>query len=340
MFGRGRSTSADGDPSPTRAHTTALSAALLSGSSSRDARRQSVRPRLGRRKSVQSLGIMHLSRSVHIKSSTALDTTKLSYDPRSWYSTVRNLWALPRGTFFLLPWTLITLLSVAVAVAPHTPLHGMAVRADMVDDLVVPSEVIVVLGSTMSLLLAFRLNISYERWWDGRELWGNVIQGSRSLLTQLIATTNGNLHASGCTTAPKWRHDLHRQVAGWCIAFAISMKHALQRVPMPKIEELDAPLIPEMTPRTAGEPLAEASELCRTTDQDLEGLLQLLSARQLKPLIESPHPPLYAHVARSNSAVSRRCIMPWTAGTGTGASATRSRLTRSRPSGATSRRTR
>ena len=222
MFGRARSTSAD-TPSPPRAQraqTTALSAALLGGavstsSSSRghDGRRASVRPRLGRRKSVQSLGIMHLSRSVHIKSSAALDTTKLSYDARSWYQTTQNLWALPRGSFFLIPWSLITLLSIVVAVAPHTPLHGLVMHSDIGDDLVIPSEVVVVLGSTMSLLLAFRLNVSYERWWDGRELWGDVIQGSRSLLTQLVATTNGNLHAGGYATAPKWRHDLHRQAA-------------------------------------------------------------------------------------------------------------------------------
>ena len=28
------------------------------------------------------------------------------------------------------------------------------------------------LGAAMSLLLAFRLNVSYQRWWEARELRG------------------------------------------------------------------------------------------------------------------------------------------------------------------------
>ena len=63
------------------------------------------------------------------------------------------------------------------------------------------------------------IDISYSRWWEARELWGVIIAGSRSLVTQLVATTNGNLQAGGQgAVVPQWRHHLHRQVAGWCIA--------------------------------------------------------------------------------------------------------------------------
>ena len=43
----------------------------------------------------------------------------------------------------------VRLLSIVVAVAPHTPLHGLVMHSDIGDDLVIPSEVVVVLGSTM-----------------------------------------------------------------------------------------------------------------------------------------------------------------------------------------------
>ena len=39
----------------------------------------------------------------------------------------------------------------------------------------VAEEVPVALGAVMGLLLAFRLNASYGRWWEGRLLWGNII---------------------------------------------------------------------------------------------------------------------------------------------------------------------
>ena len=40
----------------------------------------------------------------------------------------------------------------------------------------VPGEVPLSVGTTMGLLLAFRLQTSYKRWWQARELWGQIIQ--------------------------------------------------------------------------------------------------------------------------------------------------------------------
>jgi putative membrane protein len=33
----------------------------------------------------------------------------------------------------------------------------------------------------ISILIAFRLNISYSRWWEGRTYWGNLVNNSRNL---------------------------------------------------------------------------------------------------------------------------------------------------------------
>lgn len=41
------------------------------------------------------------------------------------------------------------------------------------------------LGVVLSLLLAYRTNTAYERWWEGRKLWGSMINNSRSLSLKL-----------------------------------------------------------------------------------------------------------------------------------------------------------
>lgn len=43
------------------------------------------------------------------------------------------------------------------------------------------------IGFILSLLLVFRTNTAYERWWEGRKLWGNLINSSRNFASKLNA---------------------------------------------------------------------------------------------------------------------------------------------------------
>jgi ion channel-forming bestrophin family protein len=43
------------------------------------------------------------------------------------------------------------------------------------------------LGFVISMLLVFRTNTAYDRWWEGRRLWGSLINVSRNLSTKLAA---------------------------------------------------------------------------------------------------------------------------------------------------------
>lgn len=43
------------------------------------------------------------------------------------------------------------------------------------------------LGLVISLLLVFRTNTAYERWWEGRKLWGSLVNSSRNLAIKLNA---------------------------------------------------------------------------------------------------------------------------------------------------------
>jgi len=43
------------------------------------------------------------------------------------------------------------------------------------------------LGFALSMLLVFRTNTAYERWWEGRKLWGSLVNSSRNLALKISA---------------------------------------------------------------------------------------------------------------------------------------------------------
>lgn len=43
------------------------------------------------------------------------------------------------------------------------------------------------LGFVISMLLVFRTNTAYERWWEGRKLWGSLVNSSRNMAIKLDA---------------------------------------------------------------------------------------------------------------------------------------------------------
>ena len=42
------------------------------------------------------------------------------------------------------------------------------------------------IGLTLSIFLGFRNNACYDRWWEGRRLWGHLLAHSRDLARQTI----------------------------------------------------------------------------------------------------------------------------------------------------------
>ncbi len=49
-----------------------------------------------------------------------------------------------------------------------------------------PLNIPALLGTAVSLLLAFRTSQSYERWWEARTVWGAIVNDSRSLVRLVI----------------------------------------------------------------------------------------------------------------------------------------------------------
>lgn len=49
----------------------------------------------------------------------------------------------------------------------------------------IPLQLPTILGSLISLLLAFKTSQSYDRWWEARKIWGTIVNDSRTLVLQL-----------------------------------------------------------------------------------------------------------------------------------------------------------
>jgi putative membrane protein len=55
------------------------------------------------------------------------------------------------------------------------------------------TRVYALIGFALSLLLVFRTNTGYDRWWEGRKKWGELVNNSRNIAIK-ISTTTKNQH--------------------------------------------------------------------------------------------------------------------------------------------------
>jgi putative membrane protein len=86
----------------------------------------------------------------------------------------------------------------------------------------IPIAVPAILATIISLLLAFRSNQAYDRWWEARGLWGAIVNDSRSLTRELTTFLDGDSAACEEIEGFKKRF-VHRQIA-WCYSLSQSLR--------------------------------------------------------------------------------------------------------------------
>ena len=63
---------------------------------------------------------------------------------------------------------------------------GLLDMLPLLQKVTLPLSIPALVGTAVSLLLAFRTAQSYERWWEARAIWGAIVNDSRTLLRQVI----------------------------------------------------------------------------------------------------------------------------------------------------------
>lgn len=94
-----------------------------------------------------------------------------------------------------------------------------------------PSLPLTLFGSAVALFLGFRVNSVYQRWWEGRVLWGALINASRSLA-----------RAAAAFLAADELRDLRRTIVLRQIAYAHALRCQLRRHdPAPEVRRFLSP---------------------------------------------------------------------------------------------------
>lgn len=120
------------------------------------------------------------------------------------------------ATARVLPRTLVFGLIAATVSAVHRVVPGVAIRAEVVE---MP-------GIVLGFLLVFRTAGGYDRWWEARSLWGQIVNGSRNIAVAAMAYGPEDR---------AWRRDLKR----WLSAFAHVTRRTLREErTMPEVEAL------------------------------------------------------------------------------------------------------
>lgn len=98
----------------------------------------------------------------------------IQYNPKNWF---RHIFMFHRAD------TLRKLLPEIMIVAAYTALlaYGLPLISDNLQEFKSALAVHSLIGFIMGLLLVFRTNTAYERWWEGRKAWGALVNHSRNL---------------------------------------------------------------------------------------------------------------------------------------------------------------
>jgi ion channel-forming bestrophin family protein len=106
----------------------------------------------------------------------------ISYNPKDWARFIFNLHR--EDTFRKLFWLMLFISAYSYGVAW---LETEYFRLSANDALKNVSILHTLLGFAISMLLVFRTNTAYDRWWEGRRQWGNLVNNSRNLAIKLNA---------------------------------------------------------------------------------------------------------------------------------------------------------
>ena len=213
------------------------------------------------------------------------------YDPHKWLDHFFDI----RGSLVReISWRVALCVAwSAGVVAFHKHVHNVGM----------PSLLHTRMGVAMGMLLVFRTSSSYDRFWEGRKLWGGIVNETRNLIR-------------GAVVHLKEDPELLARLTRWTSAFPWSSMHALrgtdglgpQGVELPAAEAQRA-LYAQHTPLAVAEQMSQCLREARdkglisdyvmmTLDQNVQLLIDYLGG--CERIRKTPMPFAYAvHLRRS-----------------------------------------
>ncbi|RAJ02472.1 putative membrane protein [Chitinophaga skermanii] len=107
----------------------------------------------------------------------------VNYNPKDWFTFI---FRVHKADTVQKLWRLMVCLAVYAAVVAYFELEYWKLSGTK-NGLSNISMMHGLLGFVISLLLVFRTNTAYDRWWEGRKLWGSLVNDSRNLALKIQA---------------------------------------------------------------------------------------------------------------------------------------------------------
>lgn len=104
----------------------------------------------------------------------------IDYNPKSW---IKLIFAFHKSDTFRILWKEIVYIGLFTTLVVLLEIRFFP-NTKVLEKLV---GVYSLLGFVMSLLLIFRTNTAYDRWWEGRRKWGELVNDSRNLSLKLAS---------------------------------------------------------------------------------------------------------------------------------------------------------
>ena len=113
-----------------------------------------------------------------------------------------------------------------------------------------PALPLTIFGTALALVLGFRVNSAYQRWWEGRILWGAMVNVSRSFTRAVLAYL------------PPQARALQERLVERHIAYVHALRCQLRRQnPAPDVRRILGDDVPELARRNAANGLLDGSDL-------------------------------------------------------------------------------
>ena len=104
----------------------------------------------------------------------------ITYNPKSWFKLI---FALHKSDTIRILWKELIYIGSFSILLTFLILHFWP-EAEVLSQLV---SVYSLIGFVISLLLVFRTNTAYDRWWEGRKKWGELVNDTRNLGAKLAS---------------------------------------------------------------------------------------------------------------------------------------------------------
>lgn len=103
----------------------------------------------------------------------------IQYNPKNW---INLIFSISHSDTLRILWKQLIYIGLLTALLVYTEQNLF--HTELFEKL---PTVYQLLGFVISLLLIFRTNTAYDRWWEGRKLWGSVVNDSRNFILKINA---------------------------------------------------------------------------------------------------------------------------------------------------------